>query len=303
MLRGKKLLALLLALLLGAGLVSCGQGQRPAEPAAETGGTTIGEEPLPALANGPDGETEPAAPVEDTAAEAGASAQETEPETETTAKAEETTTAAAAKMPSGKAEIIAYVNGVMAQVRQDKPGCSFQERTIIDDTRISSASRLVDTLAPPVIRAAKSQWSSWSDPSTKAPGADHNDVIPKADLQSGWVKSASCTESGGNYRIRVNLADEHVPELPADGKSTMHGKVASVYTKSEVEDGAGRVGVKIPKFDCLYSGSYIDLTADKATGSVLKITAYISRQVDIEVKLGLTLSASLPIAMERVYTF
>ena len=60
---------------------------------------------------------------------------------------------------AGKAEIIAYVNGVMKKVRHDKPGYSFQERTIIDDTKISSASKLVDTLAPPVIRAAKSQWS------------------------------------------------------------------------------------------------------------------------------------------------
>jgi len=272
------------------------------KPVTEATETTIEENNLPVLATEPDTETEITTQKNDSATEVTTSAQATEPMTETTTKAE-ASTATAAKMPSGKAEIIAYVNGVMKKVRQDKPGYSFQERTIIDDTKISSASKLVDTLAPPVIRAAKGQWSNWSDPATKTPGTDHNDVSPKADLQSSWVKSASCTESDGNYQIRVYLVDEHIPELPTDGKSTIHGQVANVFTKGDVEDGARKVGVQIPKFDCLYSGSYIDLTVDKATGNVQKIIAYISRQADIEVKLGVTLSASLPLAMERVYTF
>ena len=301
MLRGKTILALLLVLMLGIGLASCGKDPSSAEPATEAEDATVKAEPLAVIVTETQEESETSAPKEDTTAEVTISIQATTSETETTTKTE--TTTAAAKMPSGKAEIIAYVNSAMKKVRQDKPGYTVQERAIIDDKQISSPSRLIDTLAPPIIRAAKGSWANWSDPSIMAPGADHSDVIPKVDLQSSWIKSATCTESGGSYQIRVNLIDERVPELPSDGNSTMHGKVAKVYTKGDVEDGASKVGVQLTRFDCLYSGSYIDLTVDKITGNVTKITAYISRQADIEAKLGLSVSVSIPLAMEKVYTF
>jgi len=220
-----------------------------------------------------------------------------EPETETTT-VEETT-----GVPSGKTEIVAYVNEVMAKVREEKPGYTKQERTHIDDKKITSSSGFIQSIAPPIIRMAKNTYSNWSDPKVKEKGGNHDGVMPKTDLKDSWVKSASLKDSGSTYNIRINLVDERVRELPANDKDTMHGKITMSFTKSDIEDGAGKVGVKILKFDCLYNGSYIEMTVDKATGLPKKIVAYTAEKVDLEAKLAFTVDASLPLANETMYTF
>ena len=205
--------------------------------------------------------------------------------------------------PTTQAEIIAYANTAMDKVRADKPGYSFTERTIIDDSKMTSSSGLIKTLGPPIIRFAKGMWGSWTDPSVKAKGADHNGVIPKVALQDGWVKSATINESGANYVIKITLKDERVATLPVDEKSTTIGKIAMAHTKGSIADGAAQAGVTINEFDALYTGCYIDLTIDKATGTVKKITAYTNAQISVEAKLAVTVDASLPLANESVYTF
>ena len=231
----------------------------------------------------------------------------TEPETTTEASqpGETTTEEATTGVPKTKAEILDYFNAAMKKVRADKPGYTSQERTIIDDSKISSSKGWINTIAPPIIRMAKGIWSNWTDPSTKAKGADHSGLRPIVDIQPAWVKSATCTESGGNYSIRINLVDERVRELPVNEADTMHGKAIACFTKGDIADGAGDVGVDISQFDCLYSGSYITCTIDKATGTMVKMTTYNQAQVELEAKVPVlgTLDASLPLAQERVYTF
>ena len=232
------------------------------------------------------------------------SSTEEETTTEEPTSEDETTTAEATTgAPKSKPEIIAYVNEVMNKVREEKPGYTSQERTVIDDSKLTSSNGATKGLAKTAISVSKGLWSKWSDPSTKAKGSDHNGVAPKVDLQNSWVKSASCTDNGGTYQIRINLADERVPELPTDEKSTIHGKISTAYTKGQIADGASKAGVNIQKFDGLYTGSYIDMTVDKATGLPKKINVYISVQADMVAKLLVTVDASLPLANERQYTF
>ena len=226
-------------------------------------------------------------------------------EEEDTTEGETTTEEATTGAPKTKEEIIDYFNAAMVKVRADKPGYTNQERTLIDDTKISSSKGWINTIAPPIIRMAKGIWSSWSDPSVKAKGTDHSGLRPVSDIQSAWVKSATCTESGGNYSIRLYLVDERVRELPINESDTMHGKAIACYTKGDITDGAGDVGVDISKFDCRYSGSYIDCTINKATGAMVKMNTYSNAQVDLEAKVPVlgTLDASLPLAQERMFTF
>ena len=291
----KSTLALCLAALLLFAFAACGNKPEPIEPTTMDEITTTEPETLDVvMTTGEDDTSEEPTTVDAATGE--------EP---STAPGETTTEAATtlAGKPSTKAEIVAYVNGVMKKVREEKPGYTFQDRTHIDDSNITSSSGFIKTIAPPIIRMAKGAWSNWSDPSVKAKGADHSGVKPKVDFQDSWVKSATCTESGGNYVIRINLIDERVVSLPSDEKTTMHGKVLMAFTKSEIEDGAGTVGVQITKFDCLYTGSYVEMTVDKASGLPKKITAYTAEKVNLEAKLAVTIDASLPLANEGVYTF
>jgi len=302
----KRILALAIALSLSLMLFACNdKPEPPTEPLTES----TKEEGIPAAVTETDpdqittaDETEPGEETTDDAETTTADEVSTQPG-ETTTKAE--TTAAATKKPETKAEILDYFNAAMRKVRSDKPGYTSQERTIIDDTKISSSKGWINTFAPPIIRMAKGLWSDWTDPSVKAKGADHSGLRPIVDIQPAWVKSATCTESGGAYNIRIYLVDERVRELPVNEADTMHGKVIACFTKGDITDGAGDVGVDISKFDCLYSGSYIDCTINKSTGAITKLTTYNQAQVDLEAKVPVlgTLDASLPLAQERVYTF
>jgi hypothetical protein len=290
-----KALAFTLAALLAVTLfASCGKDDvLPAVP--ETQATT-GED-IPAIVNpetmDPDdqtiGEGEPS--------EAITTAVPTTTEEPTT---EEPTTAAP-KKPSGKEEIIAYVNGAMQKVRQEKPGYSFVERTDIDDSKMKTSSGLLDAVIPGIMRSAKGDYD-WSAPQVTPRGADHNGVMPKVDLQGAWIKSATCSESGNDYKFRVSFVDEHAVNL-VDANAVMHGRVMSAMVKSDIEDGAGKYGVKINKFDSFYSDSYIELIVDKSTGAVKKIHSFISLQATMTAKFGFTADASLPLANERNYTF
>lgn len=218
----------------------------------------------------------------------------------------ETTTEAPTTMagkPVSKAEIVAYVNAVMTNVRTAKPGYSMQEITHIDGDGITSSRNGIKTLAKGVVSLSKSFWSKWTDPKVKAKGDDHNGVNPKTDLQESWVKSASCSESGNTYTIRVNIIDERVTKLPENEKDTMHGKIMMAQTKGGIEDGAAQIGIKMSKAELFYSGSYILLTVNKATGLPSKITAYTNYKMDIVADLFGGVDAVIPLANEKVFTF
>ena len=240
----------------------------------------------------------------ETSAQAVAETLSTKPsETSTT----EATTAANQK-PGTKAEILAYYNAAVKKAKADKPGYSVSERTLIDDKKISSSKGWINSVAPGIVSMARGSFSKWSDPEVTAKGASHSDLPPFADIKAEWVKSASCTESGGNYQIKIVLIDERVPDLPENSRNTIHGQVLrnGVYTRPSIQDGADTIGgLEINKFACHYSGCYLDATVGKAAGAIAKITTLVSCQADVEAKLPVfgTLDASVPLANESLYTF
>ncbi|MDR1465227.1 MAG: hypothetical protein LBJ11_08025 [Oscillospiraceae bacterium] len=312
---GRKCLAAILAgLMLTALLSACTPKDQPTgnSEASQTDAASIPEDTIPTDPTEPSGEAEPTASVpssdvDPSATEPSASV----PVTGSSPAATGTGTTAGVTVapttqpvtPKTKEEIINYFNKAMQQVKKAKPGYTEQARTVIDDKKVSSTNGFLNTVGPPIINMAKGAWSNWSDPDTHAKGSDHNGVRPKQDLQSAWVKSATCTVSGNTYKIHITLVDERVPKLPEDENSTMHGKVLMCHTKGEIADGAAKLGVNIQKFDALYSGSYIDCTVDKTTGAIKQMNTYVNCQVDLEAKFGFTLPASLPLGSEKMYKF
>lgn len=221
-----------------------------------------------------------------------------EPTTEVATTTAETTTGA----PKSKAEIVKYVNEVMAALREKRPGYSMRERTHIDGDGITSSKNAIQVLGRGVINLAKNIFTKWTDPSVKGTDNDHKGVNPKTELQNSWVKSASCTDNGNTYSIRVNLVDEKVPTLPVNEKDTMHGKITMVQTKGGFEGGAGQVGITFSKAEITYSGSYIDLTINKATGLPQKIVAYTNYKLDMIADLFGGVDVVIPLANEKEFT-
>jgi len=236
---------------------------------------------------------------------------EVEETTEELTTVDVTTTAAPTTVsgkPSTKAEIVDYFNAAYKKVKAEKPGYTSHERTVIDKDKISSSKSWLESVASLVLPFAEGAFTKWTDPEVTARGADHSGLPPYVDVDPRWVKSAICTESGGNYMIRLNLVDESVPVLPKDGRTTIHGRMLDrgVYNWEAVMDGIGQIPVikiEVNKFACKYSGSYLDAVIDRATGAVVKVTTWVNCQAEVEVKVPVfgALDASLPLGNESEY--
>ena len=227
---------------------------------------------------------------------------------ETTTEAPEETTAeeATTGVPKTKEEIVAYYNAAVAKVKADKPGYTMHDRTIIDRNKISSSSGLISGAVRVVMPIVERSFTKWSDPSVRAKGADHSKFPPLVDIKPEWIKSATCTESGNTYQIKLYLVDEKVPVLPESTQNTIHGKAIDrgVYDKGAIMDGVEDIGmIDINKFACVYTGSYINATVNKDTGAIVKVTTFANCNVDVEAKVTLlgTLDASLPLGNETEY--
>ena len=229
-------------------------------------------------------------------------------EVTSTLPGETSTVEATTGKPSTKAEIVDYFNAAYKKVKADKPGYSFRERTVIDKDGIVSSKSWLENIASLVLPVAERSFSQWSDPEVTAKGADHSDLPPYVDIDPKWIKSATCTESGGNYQIRMSLVDESVPELPKNNRNTIHGKVLDrgVFNWDAVIGGVEQIPVvkiEISKFACDYSGSYIDATVNKTTGALVKVTTWTSCQADVIAKVPIfgELDASVPLGNESEY--
>ena len=279
----KRLLALGVAATLLFALAACG-GSKPPEPTDPEITEEITAQPEPEtldVALTEDGETTEEAPEETTAVE------------ETTGT------------PKTKAEIVAYYNEAVTKLKADKPGYTMHDRTIIDKDKISSSSGLLNGAIRLVFPMIQSLFTKWSDDSVKARGADHSGFPPKGEIKPEWIKSATCTESGGNYRIKLTLVDENLPDLPKSTANTIHGKVIDrgVYDQSMVTDGVADIGmIDVTKFACKYTGCYIDATVNIATGAIVKVTTYTLANTDVVVKvLGGTMEVFVPLGNEAEY--
>ena len=285
----KRLLALGAAVVLLFACAACNGNKPDPEPNAEETSTTEPDTLDVVVTSG----------VDDTS----------EPETTEEPSSEDVTTTAEATtgVPQTKAEIVEYYNAAVKKVKDEKPGYVMNDRVHIDDQRIWISSKLLDAVAPGIIRMAKGAWSNWSDDRVTAKGASHDGFPTRDDIQAAWIKSATCTESGGNYQIRLNLVDERVAPLPTDNKGTIHGKVMDrgVWTTGAIKDGAADAGVDISRWDSTYSGSYINATINKTTGAIVQVFYYVDCVADVTVKVPIIpkQDAKIPLANECRYTF
>ena len=245
------------------------------------------------------------APSEEITAEITTGVTTAEPETTT----EEPTTAAPQK-PSTKAEIIAYFNESVNRVKAERPGYTWSDRVVIDRNSINCSNKLLDAVAPTILDAVKgiAKFGVWQPQAPVARGADHTQFPVSGKswasrLEPGFVKSATCTESGSSYQIKIVLRDEDVAVLPSDASTLRTGKVMNAWDAGLREDAkAAEPFVTITGFGTNYRDASVTCTIDKATGGLKAITYVLSCIFEVDVKQFGSAHASVMFGREETYT-
>jgi len=247
-----------------------------------------------------------------TEAEATAEEPTTELTTEEPATEEPTTeesTTAAPQRPSTKAEIVAYFNESANRVKAERPGYAWKDRVLIDRSAIQCSNRMLDALAPRVLRVVSpiAKFGQWQPQKPVAKGTDHKGFPVEnqnwaSKLEPGFVKSAICIESGGEYQINIILADEDVPTLPENPTILRTGKVMNAWDAELLEDAKmAEPFVSITNFGTNYRDCRITCAIDKTTGDLKEITYTISCILEIDVKQFGKAHASVPFTREENY--
>jgi hypothetical protein len=221
-----------------------------------------------------------------------------------------TTTKVATTAVSGDAAILAYFNAAVNNVKIQKPGYTWKERTLIDRDSIETSSSAINSVKGAVI-GLFSAFEKWTDKDAVAAGADHNDfpVSGKpwaSKLTMADIKSISSTDGGSVYNIQINLKDENLSAPPVDRETTAHGRVMNIWTKEAIDAGlkSAEAFVGIDKFAPQYSGSYVKCTIDKTTGALKTITYFSSANTKLHINKVLAkadIDASIRIGSESAY--
>ena len=221
---------------------------------------------------------------------------------------EEPTTAAPAK-PSTKVEIVAYFNESVNRVKTDRPGYIWSDCVNIDKDNIECDNKLLNAAVPTVLGAVKSiaKFGEWQTQPSVAKGADHSNfpVAGKSwasKLDASFVKSATCTENGSCYTIKIVLMNEDVSTLPKDASTLRTGKVMNAWDSSLMEDAkAAEPFVTITKFQTNYRNASITCTIDKATSRLKTITYSLNSIFVVDVKQFGSAHATVPFGKEEKY--
>ena len=241
--------------------------------------------------------------IETTAEEIDETTDEFEAATEEASNEEEEATDALEK-PGTIAEIVAYYNDAANKVKTGKPGYSCTEQTNINSIN-GGAQWLVNI----VNRAITDETPQAA---TVAKGANHNDfAVPGKDwaskLNASAVQSATCTEKGNVYEIRINMKRESQVDLPRNVEDHQHGRAFKVYNAGMIYDVmAGYEGLgRITKFAPTYRDCYILCTIDKETGNMKSAQYYLTFDAEIEGRLvsAIPIRASASISVTGKYVF
>lgn len=297
----KKLLCPVLALVIILALAACGKTESPVSN-TDLGDAATTETSSYAEDIAKNEETTTQSLVDPTT-----NADETSAEDGTTQPGEtnlETTSGAATTKPTSIEEIVAYYNAAANKVKTAKPGYSFKELTSINS--INGGSKwLADTINKIVA-------SNASPSATVAKNTNHNDfAVPGKDwaskLRSSGVQSATCTDKGTSYEIRINMKREARADLPKSVEDHEHGRAFKVFSAGQMYgmlEGYEYLG-KITKFAPTYHDSYIVCIIDKASGSMKSAKYHLTFDAQIEGKLAsaIPVKGAASITMVGNYTF
>lgn len=239
-------------------LAACGSGGAPPDPTVnpETSGTSS------AVAAQGDAASE----GESTALPEGSSVPSTTPDGTggtSTAPAETQTAAAQAKLPQTKAEILAAYTAVVNKVKTDMPLYYNNDWQTVSNVDMSGGTyALLSTAAKAFLEPKEESNPGTHQAGTHAeyfalPTETHKVACVLTDTSK--IESASCTQSGDAYIIKITLAAEKDPDRNRDNPYAVkgwHGRIFDVMEINQVTDYAKKIpGLNADNAYCTYKGT------------------------------------------------
>lgn len=167
---------------------------------------------------------------------------------------------------------MAYFNRVSDQVKIDKPGFTWTQKTSVEG--ISSPSSAIEWLAG---QALKFVPLDTQDMPPAAKGANHDEFgvwgeTWGARLTPQATAKAALTDKGAAWELRVDLKPEKRGTLPYKCPEHDHGKVFKVYTHGQIFGAIEPYAWlgKLEEFAPSYHDSWAILTIDKATDRLVR---------------------------------
>ena len=208
----------------------------------------------------------------------------------------ETAETTASSVPTSVDEIVAYFNTAANRIKPEasKVVKNYEKRTVNEDKLVLPAA---------LESTARSMLSSLmkddTDPIAYETREDITNefIVPEQSyssrLKPEWVKSATITDNGGEYIIRIKLKDQ---KNPSAGNGI--GAVCDVIEVSEVAEKASFV----EKFTTDYYNCEVVATVDKASGKVVHMNYLTSVVLEMTVNMFGTHDGSVGFTFEKDYS-
>ena len=208
----------------------------------------------------------------------------------------ETAETTAASIPTSVDEIVAYFNTAANKIKPEakKVVKNYEKRTVNEDKLVlpsaleSTARNMLSSLmkddTEPIV------YETREDITNEFIVPDQSYV---SRLKSEWVKSATMTDNGGEYIIRIKLKDQ---SNPSAGNGI--GAVCDVIEVSEVAEKASFV----EKFTTDYYNCEVVATVDKASGKVVHMNYLTSVVLEMTVNMFGTHDGSVGFTFEKDYS-
>ena len=195
----------------------------------------------------------------------------------------------ASKVPSTKAQIIAYCNAALNRVKSDKPG--YNKHYVMD------------------IKGDVGDLPSWltslakaNETSTVKKGESSNNSFPasgyswSSKLTEKDVSTATLKQSGSKYIITIKLGEE---DNPTKGDTSHYGRCMSVMDANDVKAKSSL----IKSVDMHYYNGYIQAEVDSKSGKLSKVTFSATADLKLNVALLGDISAKEIVSTETITNF
>lgn len=202
----------------------------------------------------------------------------------------------AASVPTSVEEIVAYFNTAANRIKPEasKVVKNYEKRTVNEDKlvipsalesagRSMLASTMTDDTDPIVYETREDITNEFIVP----------DQSYVSRLKPEWVKSATMTDNGKEYIIRIKLKDQ---KNPSAGNGV--GSVCDVIEANEIAEKASF----IEKFTTDYYNCEVVATVDKASGKVVHMNYLTSVVLEVTVNMFGTHDAALGFTFEKDYS-
>ena len=208
----------------------------------------------------------------------------------------ETAETTAASIPTSVDEIVAYFNTAANKIKPEakKVVKNYEKRTVNEDKLV-----LPSALESTARNMLSSLMKDDTDPIAYETREDITNefIVPDQSyvsrLKSEWVKSATMTDNGSEYIIRIKLKDQ---KNPSAGNGI--GAVCDVIEVSEVAEKASFV----EKFTTDYYNCEVVATVDKTSGKVVHMNYLTSVVLEMTVNMFGTHDGSVGFTFEKDYS-